>query len=309
MACSDTTGVFENYFKPVVSSLIYSSLAPSTLEVYQRGLALFQEFRLKFALADIFPIPLIDLLSFIAYLFQQNLSHSTISCYVAGLGFFSKVNSYEDMSQKFVVRKLLEGIKRSRPKRSDVRLPITRDMLKAIITSLSCVCKSQYELCLFRAAFSLAFHGLFRIGELAVSNNIQTHTLLNSNIAIFDGFLKIDIISSKTDQARSGTTVFIHSANDLSICPVHLVKDFIKSRPPVSGPLFCHFDGSPLSRNQFVTLLKKSLSMSGIPNNRYSSHSFRIGMATTLSAEGVSDGEIMRLGRWRSNAYKSYIRH
>jgi hypothetical protein len=36
----------------------------------------------------------------------------------------------EDITQKFVVRKILEGIKRSRPNQKDMRLPITREFLK-----------------------------------------------------------------------------------------------------------------------------------------------------------------------------------
>ncbi|VDI73212.1 Hypothetical predicted protein [Mytilus galloprovincialis] len=209
--------------------------------------------------------------------------------------------------KNIVVRKLLEGIKRSRPKKNDLRLPITRDMLKSIIFSLACVCKTRYELSLFKAAFSLAFHGLFRVGELVVTNSLQSHTLQLSDIHILSGLLQVCIPSSKTDQLGKGSNIWIYPQSDFNICPVNLVSEFIKLRPPVLGPLFCHFDGSPLSRYQFVTLLKKAIDLSGIDQTRYSSHSFRIGAATTLSMDGVSDSEIMRLGRWSSNAYKGIV--
>ncbi|CAG2232678.1 unnamed protein product [Mytilus edulis] len=170
-----------------------------------------------------------------------------------------------------------------------------------------CVCKTRYELSLFKAAFSLAFHGLFRVGELVVTNSLQSHTLQLSDIHILNGLLQVCIPSSKTDQLGKGSNICIYPQLDLNICPVNLVSEFIKSRPPVLGPLFCHFDGSPLSRYQFVTLLKKAIDLSGIDQTRYSSHSFRIGAATTLSMDGVSDSEIMRLGRWSSNAYKGIV--
>ncbi|XP_063423640.1 uncharacterized protein LOC134707625 isoform X2 [Mytilus trossulus] len=308
LPCSNSTRIYDCHFRPLVTSLIESSIAPSTLQIYQRGQALFYEFRSLYGLMNTWPIPLCELLSFIAYLFKKELSHSTINCYVTGLGFFSKANNYEDVTQKFVVRKLLEGIKRSRPKKNDLRLPITRDMLKSIIFSLACVCKTRYELSLFKAAFSLAFHGLFRVGELVVTNSLQGHTLQISDIHIVSGLLQVCITSSKTDQLGKGSNIWIYPQSDLNICPVNLVSEFIKLRPPVLGPLFCHFDGSPLSRYQFVTLLKNAIDLSGIDKTRYSSHSFRIGAATTLSMDGVSDSEIMRLGRWSSNAYKGYIR-
>ena len=54
---------------------------------------------------------------YLAYLFDNGFSHSTVSCYISGLGFYCKINDMED----FVVRKTLEGIKRSRPKQKDMR--------------------------------------------------------------------------------------------------------------------------------------------------------------------------------------------
>ncbi|VDI00683.1 Hypothetical predicted protein [Mytilus galloprovincialis] len=72
--------------------------------------------------------------------------------------------------------------------------------------------------------------------------------------------------------------------------------------------LFCHFDGKPLTKYQFSAILKKSLHALGIDNARWSSHSFRIGMATACAIEGLSDEKIKSLGRWKSGAYLRYIR-
>ena len=57
-----------------------------------------------------------------------------------------------------------------------------------------------------------------------------------------------------------------------------------------------------------IQFLKKVLELSGIQNKAYKSHSFRICGATLLFSEGKSVDEIKSLGRWTSNAYKSYIR-
>ena len=68
-------------------------------------------------------------------------------------------------------------------------------------------------------------------------------------------------------------------------------------RGSYSGPLFCYFDKAPLSRYQFNAVLKKALAYLNIPAQGYKNHSFRIGMATTLCADGRSDEEIKRMGR------------
>lgn len=50
-----------------------------------------------------------------------------------------------------------------------------------------------------------------------------------------------------------------------------------------------------------------SLSTLGLRSSRLTSHSFRIGRATTFAIEGLSDDEIKRIGRWESNTYLRYI--
>jgi len=80
----------------------------------------------------------------------------------------------------------------------------------------------------------------------------------------------------------------------------------------------------PLKRSNFFASLKNALSVAGINLEKFSSHSFRkewpqlqdrnghsfkIGVATTAAKCGLSDSAIQQLGRWRSSAYKRYIRH
>lgn len=65
-------------------------------------------------LETIWPFSLEYLMSFIAYMFILEFSHSTINCYISGLSFHHKINNLTDNTQLFVVRKLLEGVKRSK---------------------------------------------------------------------------------------------------------------------------------------------------------------------------------------------------
>ena len=63
---------------------------------------------------------------------KMKLSHSTVSCYV-----FGKINNLEDNTQKIIVRKMIEGVRRLGPNQKDNRLPITRDLLCKILGLLS----------------------------------------------------------------------------------------------------------------------------------------------------------------------------
>ena len=53
---------------------------------------------------------------------------------------------------------------------------------------------------------------------------------------------------------------------------------------------------------------KSTLQVAGIDPTFFSGHPFRIGAASTAAAKGIEDSTIQALGRWRSDAFKHYIR-
>lgn len=119
--------------------------------------------------------------------------------------------------------------------------------------------------------------------------------------------LHVFIRYSKTDQTGRGVTLHVKGTNKRT-CPVRALVKFTQVRAFASGsgkngPLFCHIDGSSLTRYQFSAVLKKALGVIGGDYSRYQSHSFRIGAATTAAAMGLSVDEIKRAGRWRSDAF------
>ena len=121
-------------------------------------------------------------------------------------------------------------------------------MLVSLITVSPSVCNSQYETKLFKAAFSVAFHGLLRIGELAINNGCSRHVLLISNLVISNDHLKLKLSSSKTDQLREGSQLILQRRQGHVDCPWSLVTEYINSRQPLCEQLFCYFDGTPLTR-------------------------------------------------------------
>ena len=275
--------------------------------MYQCSFQSFINFRKEFGLRNIWPVPVSDLV-YIAHMFKSNASPSTITSYMSGISFFHKINDLEDNTQKFVIRKLLEGFKRSKCVLKDTRMPITRPLLVKILLTLPTICKSSYEASLFAAAFTLAFHGFMRVGELTWDKNNPSHTIQVHNIIVCVNYVEVYIASSKTDQLGRGTTLCIPSQENQVVCPVVCFKKYLKNRPEFQGALFCHFDGSPLTRYQFSAHLKRSLSCLGIDVKGFKSHSFRIGAATSYAMEGMSDERIQVIGRWASQAYLNYIR-
>ena len=75
-----------------------------------------------------------------------------------------------------------------------------------------------------------------------------------------------------------------------------------------NGPLFMFQDNTPVSRDMFSNRLQTSLTFLGYDTKFYKNHSFRIGAATWAKSRGVSDDQIQLCGRWKSDAYKKYMR-
>ena len=74
------------------------------------------------------------------------------------------------------------------------------------------------------------------------------------------------------------------------------------------GPFFTFEDGRWLTRERFVSEVRKALTELGYNCSLYAGHSFRIGAATTAAQRGVQDSLIKTLGRWESTAYMVYMR-
>ncbi len=119
------------------------------------------------------------------------------------------------------------------------------------------------------------------------------------------------IKQSKTDQTKKGHFIYIFKLQS-PLSPYQTLLAFLHLRKSQSklpsDPLFTDDSNRPATRFWFQKHLKAVLHLSGTPAGNFSSHSFRIGAATTAAHKGLSQQQIQELGRWSSEAFKSYIR-
>lgn len=251
-----------------------------------------------------------DIVHYVAYLSLNKISFKTAQNYLAGISYFLKIQNRLDVTKSFVVSKMIEGMRRSAVS-VDKRLPFTIPIMVRLMSSLPAICYSDYEAKLFSSAFALAFFGFFRLGEIVVSDKHHIDKVLQiSDVTIDQSLHKLEVHLkySKNDQCGKGTVISIPGSHNSPVCPVALLSQYVEIRPPVSGPLFVHFSGAHLTRYQFSALLKKVVQNCGLDPSMYTSHSFRIGAATLAFTQGFKEEEIKSMGRWKSSAYKSYIR-
>lgn len=228
---------------------------------------------------------------------------------MAALSYRYKLSGISDPTASFLVKQALTGLERQRPS-TDLRVPITQPILSALVDSTRFVFEDQYQACLFRTMYTVAFYGLLRISELTQSPSNHTINLDNVTVNKEQGTISIYIPTFKhSKKAPSHTVVLAHNHNQPGACPVHTLLAYLQYRPTSTSPaLFIHDDGSAVSPSDFNSGLQRCLKHLNLTNLHIRSHSFRIGGATYAASMGLSDSQIRFLGRWNSNAFRRYIR-
>ncbi|XP_070586874.1 uncharacterized protein [Erythrolamprus reginae] len=294
-----------------VNRAIDLSIAASTRRSYQRAGREFWAFRHDRRYDQLWPAPVEHLLEFCSLSKRQGLSARTIRGKLAGLAFIAKSRGFSDNTGDFRIRKALEGWLREKgPPQGDRRRPLKLAHLRGLSDLWDKLCHTQYEAALYRTVAVTLFFGAFRISEvLAASKSDHSGRALTArDIRFRRGAVFLRLRFSKTDQRGRGVTVQLSRTNQKKVCPVGAISAYWGARGSYPGPLFCHASGDPLTRYQFWAVTTKALARMGLDPKLYGTHSFRIGAASFAAEVGFSPPDIRAVGRWRSTAFRAYIR-
>jgi integrase len=288
---------------------VVNSVAPSTRNQYSKKFNSYNNFCSNTYLATL-PITQEKLIMYSTYL-ADHISHQSIKGHLSAIKYFALIHGQDtDFTEFQRLHRLLKGIKRvqaqkfSKPK----RLPITPPILHTFYTNLSRSPLLYEDKLMLWAAMLTAFFGFLRVSEytsLRVRSHDPAVNLCHSDVFIRSpNVIDIRIKASKTDPFRIGTIIRL-TRNFSTLCPVQALLNYLQNNSHKSGPLFTFHDGRFLTRRTFAAALNK---LKPAHINNLSSHSFRIGAATTAAAAGHPRWLIQALGRWSSDCYKTYLR-
>ena len=173
------------------SSIIYNPMLQlstntnrnTTKNAYYQAWTRFNNFLIRF---DRHPETWEDrLLLYVTHLIQEGLKSTTIKSYISGIKYILSVDGYKWNEDRALLNSLTKVCKLQ----NDVvttRLPISLGLLEIILFEVPRVMPTQpYLVILYRALFALAYHGLFRIGELTSGDHPikakDVHMALNKN--------------------------------------------------------------------------------------------------------------------------------
>jgi hypothetical protein len=264
-----------------------------------------------------------QILTFIDWLARvRGLKCSTIESYLAGIRQLHIVTGLQaPVLRSDLVKLVLKGISHRdgiayRQRNWEGRLPMT---LNAMLLFKSLIRTSSFaepDKALIWAVSTIAFARAFRIHEI-LSKTESTFdpifTLLTDHISWSSDagqeVLHIKLNCPKESKSAAPTIVDIYQ-NDGSICPIRAFKKWFRLKPRAAKmPLFRWQDGTPFTGRKLNQIMKKLLGPHTDPDiGFFSTHSFRIGIATMLGQAGFEDQEIMATGRWSSRVFERYIR-
>lgn len=233
----------------------------------------------------------------IQYLTSQaaQLNPRTLTRRLTALKHWHVYQGFADPTAHPTVRKTLAGIKQIHGKPKVKALPLTLETL----TVLTAYLQNGGQLMDWRnnALLQVGFFGAFRRSELT--------SLRIEHIRFVPEGMEILIPRSKTDQHGEGQWCAIPYGNQ-QVCPVRAVQHWLEKAQLQQGPLFRRLTkhgaiaDEALRPGQVNRILQALAKACQLPEaERYSSHSFRRGFATTASQKGAPFGAIMRQGRWR----------
>ena len=128
------TGFFRPDLGAEAGRLIDASFAQNTLDTYRTGLQWFENFRAQHRLPLLWPHPVPHVMLFIAFLSLNNKSSKTAACYITAINFRCKFYQNVDISQNFIAKKMLQGMKRSK-RSKDVKALLHGKACIAILVS------------------------------------------------------------------------------------------------------------------------------------------------------------------------------
>ena len=277
------------------------------------------------------------LLEFMACrLFVFNNQQSTVRGYLSAIKFFHKLFLGWDLPTDHcsiaAAARGIDRIRGSSGKKKQVRLPLTWAILAQGYFTVTAIKDGGPVIWL---GLALSYFLLCRASELFAYENGLVHPefcLTRNCLTFFCGDIQVDFegraaadsvkilfVASKSDQSRTGHTITRQRGGDgagnkkTPVGAFEAIIELLKVHPnlPKNAPLMTRITAGGrkvVTRPEAVAALRMMVACTGRDPTQFALHSGRIGGATQLAAQGMSELQIQRAGRWKSRAFMSYVR-
>ena len=262
---------------------------------------------------------------FVGHLINCNRKSSTIRSYISAIKAVLTNGRIKFKLDESLLAALTQACKLKND-RVQTRLPITKDIMHSLLDKVEESFKTPqpYLTSLYRAMISVAYYGLFRIGEITSSPHVVKaadvkigtnkdklmFTLHTSKTHGLGNKPQIVKISSSVEKKKHKNKNFRKVDAVEKYCPFRILSDYLRRRKPYineSEQFFIFKDRTPVRPEAFRKLLTKLFKKLKRNPKLYCSHAFRAGRAVDMLKMGISVETIRKIGRWKSSAVYTYL--
>ena len=306
----------------IVDKLKYQGRRNSTRKNYYTVWKLFNQFFIRL---DYKPETWEDrIILFVGYLIENEKKSTTVKSYVSAIKAVLKDDNVSVNEDRYLLTLLTKACKYQNDT-VHTRLPITSGLLDVILNKIQILFQDHqpYLAIMYKALISTAYFGMFRVGELTLSQ----HVVKARDVKVADNKEKLmfilrtskthwkdekpQIISISAEKVMGDNTIrFSHKPQH---CPFQLLRDYVHVRRTRKQPMeqFFIFKNRALVKPEHMhDILRKALNLAGLDLQLYGCHSTHVGRALDLFHKyKLSVSSIKNLGRWKSNVVYSYLKH
>lgn len=211
---------------------------------------------------------------------------------------------------------VLKGVDRATPSssRMPARKPITRDMLKLLVSDLHS--SSGRDTAILAIAL-VSFFAQLRLGEILPTSEREFHRFPDrfprvshvSASTTSHGSCRVSLPKTKT--SVSGEDVIVSRQKNSSTDPVHALRRHIRKNTSRVGEFLATYRDSDgrscvLTKRIFLSRCNEIWKKHGL--GRYTGHCFRIGGTSYFLLAGVNPDVVKSFGRWKSDSFLRYWR-
>ena len=323
MESTISTDILEN----LVEKLKYEQFQDTTKKSYYSVWRTFNEFYIRL---DRKPDNWEDrIILFVSYLVNNEYKSTTVRSYVSAVKAVLKNDGVEINENRYLLGALTKAC-RIKNDQMRTRLPIRKKLLEVLLTATDnyFMEKGQpYLAILYKALFSTAYYGLFRVGELTQSKHVLTvkdvHIGENKKKLCFvlrsskthNKGMKPQIvkISSRAVKKKEGKRSNLTKSGESSrYCPYQLLRDYLKAQRTFKRKhenFFVFSDRTPLKPDNMWKILHKLLKKENFEYQLYNCHLLRSGRAIDMvECYGCSMETLKKIGRWKLNIVFTYLK-
>lgn len=227
------------------------------------------------------------------------LNPRTLALHLTAIGQWHHLQLIPDPSRTPLVRKTMDGIRRTHGKPKSKAKALRLEHLVTMLSTLHGLPDSNKK-ARDRALLLVGFFGAFRRSELVA--------ITVEDISWEPEGVLFRLPRSKTDQERKGLARALPVGHG-PVCPVTALKAWLDRAGITEGPVFKPVNRwdqvqdkalSPGAINGFLKDLGQKCLFDFVP--QLSSHSFRRGLSTSAARERVDFALIKKQGGWKSDA-------